>query len=261
MSDINEMLKNIRKQLKEIKDTVNTDVKAHVDDLIKEAEDVADAVNISINGKVLTKKIKKGEKTKADRIIEMAPFLSEESLHSVVEEFIDGDLQLDMAALLPFLEDEDIELLVKKVDECGEETFKGLSLTDLMPFAEDDCVTKLFLNKLKKGEVDSSLLPFLDDDALHEVVMSYCRGEIDLDLNEIYPFLEEEDMDALAKAYIIKGGRIDAGMYPFMGEESLHELVVDYCNNENSNIDIDSIYPFLDEKDLNLLFKAYLGKK
>ena len=266
MSDFKEMLEGLRKQLSEIEDKIMGKFEGdeQIDTFVEESKSLGRSIKNKFKNLIDDKAENDGEekpKSKADRIIAMAPFLDGESLHKVVVEFIDGGLEIKMSNLLPFLEDEDIELLVKAIKDNGGKPFKGLSFAELIPFASDECVKMQFVDDLKNGSLNDSLIPFLDDDALHEVVKSFISGEIDIEISKLYPFLDEDEMDELIKAYIAKGKKIGADMYPFLSEDSLHDLVVEYCENENSDIDIDSIYPFLDEKDLNMLFKAYMDKK
>ena len=145
----------------------------------------------------------KKSKKKKDKLVEMAPFLDNESLHELVVEFLDGGLETDMADILPFLSESDIALLAGKFKEAGVKEFKGLHFEDLVPFASDICIDEMFMEKFLQGEIDENLVPFVSNKCWHELVVKYCEDEnSDLNIDEIYPFLNKEDLNLLFKTYL-----------------------------------------------------------
>ena len=196
---VNEKLSALYEKLGEYRDTIKKN--AHGDNRTV-------TVNIDHDGdtKTVTVDIDDSspkKKKKRDNLVEMAPFLDNESLHELVVEFLDGGLEVDMAEILPFLAKEDIELLLNKFKADGVKEFNGLHLTDLFPFADDVCIDEMFLEKFLQGEFDENLMPFVSDKCWHELVVKYCENEnSDLNIDEIYPFLGKEDLKLLFKTYL-----------------------------------------------------------
>lgn len=137
-----------------------------------------------------------------------------------------------------------------------------------------------------------SMLPHLDEDSIHELVEKIVNDEIEIDMSEVLDYLDEEDIKLLLDKIIESGGKhyknltleeilpyadeedisrvfiekakkgiIDEDLLDYVDEDCLHQVVVDYCNDENSELDIDCIYPHLDEDDLKLLFSSYLKRR
>lgn len=149
------------------------------------------------------KRENKKAKTKGDKILGMVPFLDEESLHELTVQFTEGDLEIDMGEVLPFLYDEDVSLLINKITENNGEPFKGLALADLLPYADDRDISKLFIIQAKNGFINKELICYVDDDCWHEIVKEYCGDEnSNLDIDEIYPYLDEDDLRLLFKTYL-----------------------------------------------------------
>lgn len=149
------------------------------------------------------KKEEKKEKTKGDKILGMVPFLDEDSLHELTVQFLEGDLEIEMAEALSYLDEDDIALLMKKITDNGGEPFKGLELADLLPYADDDSIDELFKKRAKQGIIDEDLLAYVSDDCWHEIVKDYCENEdSNLDIDKIYPHLDEDDLKLLFKTYL-----------------------------------------------------------
>lgn len=143
------------------------------------------------------------KKTKGDKILGMVPFLDEESLHELTVQFIDGNLEIEMREALSFLEEEDVALLMNKITENGGEPFKGLELADVLPFADEDDISEMFIRKAKEGIIDEDLIDYVDEDCWHKIVRYYCENEnSELDIDKIYPHLDEDDLKLLFKTYL-----------------------------------------------------------
>ena len=222
MKDFNEIFKLIEDNLANMDEKVNEKLSALYDKL-DEYRDIFKkntrgdnkTVTVDIEGegdnKTVTvtidedeKKSKKKDKSKKrDKLVEMAPFLDNESLHELVVEFLDGDLETEMDEFLPFLDGRDIALLVNKFKEAGVNEFKGLHLEELFPFADEIYIDELFLEKFLHGSIDESLIPFVSDKCWHELVVKYCEDEeSELDIDALYPFLDKEDLNLLFKTYL-----------------------------------------------------------
>ena len=143
-----------------------------------------------------------------------------------------------------------------------------------------------------KGDKILGMLPFLDEESLHELTVQFIDGNLEIEMKKVLSFLEEEDVALLMKKIMENGGEpfrgleladvlpfadeedigeifkkkvkegiIDESLINYVDEDCWHEIVEDYCKDENSELDIDKIYPHLDEDDLKLLFKTYLKRQ
>lgn len=136
-------------------------------------------------------------------IEKILPYLDEDSLHELVVSFIDGDSDFDIKKALVYLEEEDISLLIEKLGECDGEEFNGLTVDDLLPYAEEEDVDVLFMKSVRTGVINKRLICFVSDDCLHGLVEEYCKDENSkLNIDEILPYLDEDDIKLLFKIYL-----------------------------------------------------------
>lgn len=141
--------------------------------------------------------------SESDRILKILPYLDEDSLHELTVQFLDFGLETDMKKVIPFLDEDDVFLIIKKIIENGGDEYRGVKLDDVLPFADDEAIGELFKKKIKEGILDETLLPYVDEDCLHEIVKEYCNDENStLDIDKIYPFLDEEDINLLFRSYL-----------------------------------------------------------
>ena len=139
---------------------------------------------------------------------------------------------MKIANMLPFLDDEGMQQIV---DGIVDGTITDVSVTSLLPFANEQQVGQLYKFSLAHPEKNispSSFLPFLGDVFVDD------------------EFLKELDEGRIAKALI-----------PFVSDKALHRAVEAYVQNPDMEIDLDCLYPFLDDKDVTLLLKTYLSHK
>ena len=119
------------------------------------------------------------------------------------------------------------------------------------------------------------MLPFLGRDDLKELATECLKGTVDLSIEEVLPFLNASDVDALFNQFRKENGEIDltfdlflsqsdkelnVDALPFVSEEGLHKLVLKYVENPDLEMDVDKLYPYLSAQDIPLLFKTYLSK-
>lgn len=96
--------------------------------------------------------------------------------------------------ILPFLEEEELKQMVNSILEDNE-YFKDIKLAVIFPFLEEEDCDKLFRNELKKGSKQiQSLIPFVSETLLSEVVDDYLNGKVQIDMDIFYPFLKMEDI-------------------------------------------------------------------
>lgn len=141
---------------------------------------------------------------------------------------------IDLKKMIPFLEDEQLGLLVDKILESEDATFKGVTIKDLLPFLDNELIVKAFKTDLDRNNDITIYLPFLDDDYYDEIVRK---------------MLEENNIDDRFYNYL-----------PFLSEEILSNLV-DYTLANDIQLDFNKIYPFLSDNDIRKIFNKYLFNK
>ena len=138
---------------------------------------------------------KRKDKAKSKRLKELvmlAPFLSSARLRELVEELRgEGYTVSELVPLAPFLSEEDLDALAELAEADGGE------LAALAPFLSQETLKKLAeRGGVKNGQL-IALAPFLSEEALEELVMG-----------------------ALGR-----GERIPRGLYPFLSERAIVEIL------------------------------------
>lgn len=118
------------------------------------------------------------------------PFVSEKKLNESVDRFVEAGRKKEILSLLPFLDEEGIRALVRAAKK-GE---IDLPFVELLPFMEEEDVDGLLLSAIEKKENYIELIPFASDRVLHRIVDEYISGELDVDMDQFYPFLDDEDI-------------------------------------------------------------------
>ena len=138
---------------------------------------------------------KRKDKAKSKRLKELvmlAPFLSSARLRELVEELRgEGYTVSELVPLAPFLSEEDLDALAELADADGGE------LAALAPFLSQETLKKL----AERGGVKSGQLVALA------------------------PFLSEETLEALVMGALERGERIPRGLYPFLSERAIVEIL------------------------------------
>lgn len=194
----------------------------------------------------------------------------------------------NLKKMLPFLDDEQLEELARKIQDNNGE-YKGLRLEALLPFLDDDYVDQLFLSRLEKGEDACSFAPFVSDEVFDEMVKGCIAGRISVNLTKYLPFMDDDTIELIAEK-VSEGNdfcgvkmaslmpfmdddvidkllleRMHSGedyifMLPFASDEVLHRIVEEYVE-EKSHIDINPFLPFLEDEDIKRLFQYEMNKK
>ena len=138
---------------------------------------------------------KRKDKAKSKRLKELvmlAPFLSSARLSELVEELRgEGYTVSELVPLAPFLSEEDLDVLAElAAADDGE-------LAALAPFLSQETLKKL----AERGGVGSSQLVALA------------------------PFLSEEALEELVMGALGRGERIPRGLYPFLSERAIVEIL------------------------------------
>lgn len=98
---------------------------------------------------------------------------------------------MKITSMLPFMKEEEIDLLLDKVVD-GEIT--NVSVGSLLPFASDEKIDEVFIKTYKNGGKFTTFLPFVSEKALHEIVVEYCeKGGQEISDN-LLPFIDEDDV-------------------------------------------------------------------
>lgn len=96
--------------------------------------------------------------------------------------------------ILPFLEDAEKKEIVDQI-LSDSEYFSDVKLAVIVPFLDQADVDKIFIHEIKKNSKQlQSLVPFVSEELLTEIVDQYLAGEITLNMDILYPFLKMEDI-------------------------------------------------------------------
>jgi hypothetical protein len=200
---------------------------------------------------------------------------------------------MNLKHALPFLEDDELESLAKKVAESPTGVYQGVSFTDLLPFVDEEDVDRLMIEGYKKGTDIHRCYPFASDEGLSSLVQEALKeGAPEIDLRKMLAFLEDEDLNRIGQKILAKGGRFDGLSFedllpfldedvvdeaflqkvkahdpsaknyaPFVSDDAYHKLARAFADGELKDIDLDSFYPFMDEEDVRLIFKTILAEE
>lgn len=132
----------------------------------------------------------------------MLPFLESEDLYELALEILNGNVDVNLVAILPFMDEDDVDKICADLANNPQWAEK-VNLVALYPFASEEYIDKLFESQAKQGKIDNAALPFVSDEALHELVLLYIDNpNLNIDLDALYPFLDSDDISLLFKAYL-----------------------------------------------------------
>lgn len=144
-----------------------------------------------------------------EKILEMLPFLGNDDLRELAKECLNGNVDLPVEEVLPFMSTPDVDALFDQFrNENGEIdltlTRENVDLSNMMPFLSQKLVDDLFLSQADK-EINVDVLPFVSEEALHRLVVKYAENpDIEMDIDELYPFLSAKDISLLFQTYLKK---------------------------------------------------------
>ena len=199
---------------------------------------------------------------------------------------------MKLKTMLPFLDDDELKALVKKIIASPDGVYQEISMENLLPFLEDEDVDEVMLAAYRRGDSPSACYPFASDEGLSKLLkLVLDSDDEEFNLLCLLPFLTDDDLAMIAQIIIAKGrsfGKIsleyllpfmdDAAVdqvfllkvknhdssakkiVPFVSDECFHELVKDYASGKMNEIDWDAYYPYLDDEDLHLLFQTELAR-
>lgn len=172
---------------------------------------------------------------KSKNIEGLLPFLESEDLRDLAYDVLNGKIDIRLEILLPFMDEEDVDKILNETNDHPE-WLQHFNVTAILPFASEEALDNLLTKNSKALLANESLK-----------------------LSALLPFLSGETIDKLFMEQVADG-KIDADIVPFVSDECLHKLVLEYVENPNLKLNISAIYPYLDNDDVSLLFKAYIKR-
>ena len=145
----------------------------------KEVESALNSTSDILNNVFSFSSSNKKEKTKADKIISMLPFMDKEDIHELVQDILNGS-----------------------------EEYKDIPLQAIFPLLSREDCDALFIKSVEDPESKiniCSLAPFVSNEALSSFVDKYIDGQYqDVNINVLYPFLKSSDIKKLFKYVVNK---------------------------------------------------------
>ena len=139
-----------------------------------------------------------------------------------------------------------------------------MRIENMIPFLNSKDLGEL-AQSILKGELDinlTTLLPFMDEADVDKICLQLSENPQlmnKVNMSALYPFASEEYVDKIFLAGV-RNGKMENSALPFVSDKCLHKLVEEYVQNDSVNFEIDKLYPFLDDEDVTLLFKTYIEK-
>ncbi len=139
---------------------------------------------------------------KLDKVIKNAVNSATDSINKFSSQFESQSSKKakKLAEIIPFLDDDELlHDLVLKIIDGDEEIIKKLDLKSILPFLPDEDCDLLFLKSLElKGKISSDCLPFVSEACLSRFIDNYIKGQYqNIDINQVYPFLSNDDIKRL----------------------------------------------------------------
>ena len=123
-----------------------------------------------------------------------------------------------------------------------------------------------FNNYNEKTRKLVAILPYMDDEDIHDLIQDMLQKKDafkDIDIRAIFPFLTEDDCDAIFMS-ALDGGNYELRLKdiaPFVSSECLTKVVDLYLEGKFTSKDIEKIYPFLSSEDIKRVFKHMMDEK
>ena len=109
----------------------------------------------------------------------------------------------NLYSFLPFVSDDAIDKAVDLISQ-GKVQVDTAFIDKMLPFMDDDKIDEIFVLQVKNNQPITKYLPYVSDDTLHKVVTMVIKGEANLDLNVLLPFLDDDDIRNIFKAEMNK---------------------------------------------------------
>ena len=157
--------------------------------------------------------------------------------------------------------------LERKINKLGEQIEKRINkeeikatFSSIADFFKDET-----FNPKSKASKIYKMMPYMDDEDLHEVVVKIIDGDEeykDINVSAIVPFLSSSDCDLLFINAIEKHekNKVIKKMAPFVSQECLSKFSDEYIKGNYQYVNIDYLYPFMAAKDIKKVFKYIISK-
>lgn len=106
--------------------------------------------------------------------------------------------------MLPFLEEEEVNELAKRIMESENGKWKGVQMEAVLPFLDSGIVDELCRKCMEKGRDYTEFLPFLSEEGMHEIVTDVIEGKLAIELDAMYPFMDEKEIKRVFYFYLEK---------------------------------------------------------
>lgn len=143
-------------------------------------------------------------------LVDLCPFLSEDTNHVLAEKLMASDRHKEVADIAPFLKSETIDLLV----DSGK-----ISVGLVLPFVSSGKIKDIANHAISNNDLDTldDLAPFLPGDFLDEMVLQHLESYNEIDYSRFYPFLKSSTLNIIAERIIAeKGMKGLSHMAPFL---------------------------------------------
>ena len=188
--------------------------------------------------------------------------------------FTDEDEEEDFYDKLSELEelkeqtsDESLNEEVEQDEETQAEFKKGFGF-NFENFGE---IFGSFFQKSNKKSKSSNLiaaLPFLSEEDIHKIVEEILQNSEeykDLNLVAVMPFLSKSDCDALFMKFVVENENENHkyiyGIAPFVSSECMSKFVDGFIEGKYQNVNINGLYPFMNNSDVKRVFDYIISKK
>lgn len=160
---------DIKVELSDIEDELNVlSKKKTTKSSVLEFKEFGDMIGDAFK-KAFTKDDSSNPNSKTSKLLKILPFLAEEEKAKIVEEIL-----------------------------LDSEYFQDVKLAVILPFLSQEDCDKIFMHEVKKdSKTLQTLVPFVSEELLSELVNQYIEGKIDMNMDILYPFLKMEDIKKL----------------------------------------------------------------
>lgn len=110
----------------------------------------------------------------------------------------------NITKMLPFLEEEDVNVLAKKILESEAGEWKGVKMSNVLPFLSAGIVDEMCLRCMEKGKSYKEFLPFISEEGMHKIITDVLEGRLTIELDAMYPFMNEGDIKRVFYFYLEK---------------------------------------------------------
>jgi len=167
---------------------------------------------------------------------------------------------MNIKKMLPFLEEDELNELAKKVTSSPDGVYEGVKFEDLLPFMDEDDLGARMIDEAKAGRDISPFAPFVDEDAFWSLLKLLEQGVEIKGLSNALPFLDEDEADRLLKLCLNHGGSISGveakDLLPFASDELMDSFFLKTVENNGSfgGLNTEALLPFASDDVIDQAF-------